>query len=216
VSAEVVVYGATAGGVCASVAAARHGAAVTLLEPGRHVGGMVSGGLGYTDVGDPRVLGGMAREFGVAVGEHYGVAPGHFAGPEPHVAERILTGWLEDAGVEVVCDAPLATVAARDGRIEGVTAGGREHRAGVFVDASYEGDLMAAAGVAYRVGREDRARYGERFAGRQETAPGKHQFPPSVPPFDADGRLLPLICPEPPIDVGAGDGAVMPTATGSA
>ena len=208
-SAEVVVFGATAGGVCAAVAAARRGASVTLLEPGRHVGGMVAGGLGYTDVGDSRVLGGMARAFAVAVGEYYGVAPGHYAGPEPHVAERILTGWLEDAGVDVELDAPLAAVAVRDGRIEGVTAGAREHRAGVFVDASYEGDLMAAAGVAYRVGREDRAHYGERFAGRRETAPGKHQFPPYVPPFDADGRLLPLICPEPPVDVGTGDGAVM-------
>ncbi|WP_219413134.1 FAD-dependent oxidoreductase [Pseudonocardia nigra] len=206
---SVVVYAATAAGVCAAVAAARRAVAVTLLEPGRHVGGMVSGGLGYTDLGDPRVLGGMAREFAVAVGEYYGVAPGHYAGPEPHVAERILTGWLEAAGVEVVVDAPLTAVAARDGVIASVRAGGREYRGGVFVDASYEGDLLALAGVSYRVGREDRGRYGERFAGRPEFAPGKHNFPPYLSPFDTDGRLFPLIDDAPTTAVGAGDGAVM-------
>lgn len=208
-SGEIVVLAATAAGVCSAVAAARRGASVTLLEPGRHVGGMVSGGLGYTDVGDPRVLGGSAREFAAAVGRYYGVAPGHYAGPEPHVAERIFTDWLDGAGVEVVLDAPLTGATVRDGRIESVVAGGREHRGGVFVDASYEGDLLAAAGVSHRVGREDRARYGERFAGRRVPAPGKHQFPPFLSPFAADGSLLPLVAEPADDEPGAGDGAVM-------
>ena len=79
--AEILVHGATAAGVCAAVAAAEQGAEVVLLEPGRHVGGMTSGGLGYTDLGDVRVVGGFAARFRQAVADAYGVAPGHWAGP---------------------------------------------------------------------------------------------------------------------------------------
>ncbi|UBU10412.1 FAD-dependent oxidoreductase [Nonomuraea gerenzanensis] len=203
--AEVVVYGATSAGVCAAVAAARRGLDTVLLEPGRHVGGMTSGGLGYTDVGDARVLGGMATEFRQAVADAYGVAPGHYAGPEPHVAEEIFLSWLDRAGVEVVFDAPLGAVVTSGDRIGSVG----EHAAGVFVDASYEGDLLAAAGVSYRVGREDRSLHGERFAGRREVVPGMHNFPPWISPFRADGTLLPQVADGPMAEVGAGDGGVM-------
>jgi hypothetical protein len=208
--AEVIVYGASAAGVCAAVAAARHGARVLLLEPGRHVGGMVSGGLGYTDLGDPAVVGGLAREFRTAVGDHYGVAPGHYAGPEPHVAERIFARWLEEAGVRVSFGTRLTAASTTDGVITSVSdVDGQEHRAGVYVDASYEGDLLPLAGVGYRVGREGRGRYGETFAGRREPAPGRHNFPPYLSPFDADGSLLPLIHDAPTVDAGEGDGGVM-------
>jgi hypothetical protein len=188
--AELVVYGATAAGVCAAVAAARHGVEVTLLEPGRHVGGMVSGGLGYTDIGDPRVIGGMAAEFRAAVAEHYGTD--RYAGPEPHVAEHIFTRWLSEAGVTVSFDASLPSPGA-----------------GVYVDASYEGDLLAAMGVSYRVGRESRSLHGEPLAGRTEPAPGKHQFPPYLNPFASSGELLPLIDPGEEVPAGDGDGRVM-------
>jgi hypothetical protein len=213
---EVLVYGATAAGVCAAVAAAELGAEVTLLEPGRHVGGMTSGGLGYTDLGDARVVGGLAQRFRHAVAEHYGVAPGHYAGPEPHVAEGLLRGWLEQAGVSLLLDQRVSAVDQRDGRIEVVrTAAGLAVRAGVVVDASYEGDLLAAAGVPAVVGRESRDTYGESLAGRQELLPGRHTMPPWISPFaeDPDGRhagpLLPQIKPEPLAEVGAGDGGVM-------
>lgn len=106
-------------------------------------------------------------------------------------------------------DAPLDAVTMRDEEITAVSAGGRDHGAGVFVDASYEGDLLAAAGVAHQVGREDRGRYRERFAGRREPAPGKHNFPPLVSPFDRPGVLSPLIHDAPSVEVGAGDGGVM-------
>lgn len=119
-SADVVVYGATAAGVTAAVAAARHGASVILLEPGRHVGGMVAGGLGYTDVGDRRVLGGMAAEFEQAVADYYGVPAGYYAGPEPHVAETILLRWLEEAAVDVRFDTALSTVDVAAGAIRSV------------------------------------------------------------------------------------------------
>lgn len=217
----VVVYAATAAGVCAAVAAAEHGAEVVLVEPGHHVGGMTSGGLGYTDLGDARVLGGMARRFRGAVAEHYRVAPGHYAGPEPHVAEAILTGWLERAGVTVLLEARLGAVHRADQRVaalETTASPGRPAtviRAGVFVDASYEGDLLAAAGVPHAVGRESRQTYGEQLAGRQELLPGRHAIPPWISPFSGDlsglraGPLLPQIKPGPLAEVGAGDGGVM-------
>ena len=204
--AEVVVYGGTAGGVCAAVAAARAGAQVVLLEPGHHLGGMVSGGLGYTDLGDSRVLGGLGREFMLAIADRYGVPPAHYAGPEPHVAENILTSWLD--GVDVVHGSRLTGATVADGIITGLSTTTGDHRAGVYVDASYEGDLMAAAGVPYNVGRESRTKYGESLAGRREFAGGKHQFPPFVSPLTDDG-VLPLVHDRPLVDVGAGDGGVM-------
>ena len=213
---EVVVYGATSAGVCAAVAAAEAGAQVILVEPGQHVGGMTSGGLGYTDVGDARVLGGMAARFRDAVAEHYGVAPGHFAGPEPHVAEAIFLRWLEDTGVEVLFGEALEAVTMSDEAITAISCvSGLAIAGAVFVDASYEGDLLAAAGVPFAVGREDRALHGERFAGRQELVPGRHTMPPWISPFAADpsgleaGPLLAQIKPETMAEVGSGDGGVM-------
>lgn len=216
IEADVVVYGSTSAGVCAAVAAAEAGASAVLLEPGRHVGGMTSGGLGYTDVGDIRVIGGMARRFRHEVAEHYGVPAGAYAGPEPHVAERIFERWLERAGVRLVLDAPLRFVRADDGAITEVgMASGDVARGGVFVDASYEGDLLAGAGIGYAVGRESRSLYGEEFAGRREIFPGRHCFPDGVSPFRDDpsghdaGAVLPQIRTEPMVPVGAGDGGIM-------
>ncbi|WP_019179717.1 FAD-dependent oxidoreductase [Microbacterium yannicii] len=216
IDADVAVYGATSAGVCAAVAAARAGARVLLLEPGRHVGGMTSGGLGYTDVGDPRALGGMAAQFRAAVAEHYGVPVGRYAGPEPHVAEEIFLRWLDRAGVTVVMHAPLVGVETHDGRIRTAAFGdGTRAAAAVFVDASYEGDLLAASGVSYAIGRESRALHGEQFAGRREVVPGRHAMPPWISPFRDDpaglreGELLPQIKPAPMAEVGHGDGGVM-------
>ncbi|GAB3615513.1 hypothetical protein GCM10027416_00700 [Okibacterium endophyticum] len=214
--ADVLVYGATSAGVCAAAAAAARGARVILLEPGSHVGGMTSGGLGYTDIGDRRVLGGAAARFRSAVARHYRVAPGVYAGPEPHVAEKIFTGWLESAGVEVFFGERVASVDVAAGRITTVhSASGRSFSAHTMIDACYEGDLLEKAGVPSAVGREDRTLYGERFAGRQEPAPGMHSIPPWISPFVGDptgaheGELLPQIRPGPMAEVGHGDGGVM-------
>lgn len=217
---EVLVYGGTAAGVSAAVAAAREGAQVLLVEPGAHVGGMTSGGLGYTDVGDLRALGGPAEQLRADIAEHYGTTPGRFAGPEPHVAESILTRWLEQAGVSVVFGARVTSVATRVGAegpaiVEAAFSDGRTASAGMFVDASYEGDLMSVAGVPSRVGREDRSLHGERFAGRQELLPGMHVMPPWISPFVGDpaGRvesdLLAQVHDRPLAAVGEGDGGVM-------
>lgn len=215
-AAEVVVVGGTAAGVCAAVAAARGGARVLLLEAGRHLGGMVSGGLGYTDVGDVRVLGGMAAEFRRDVAAHYGVAVGAYAGPEPHVAEGIFRAWLERAGVDVAFEARVVGVRRSGLDLTGVElADGRVVDAGVVIDATYEGDVLALAGATARVGREDRALHGEEFAGRQEIKPGRHSMPWGVSPFRDDprgrdaGELIAQLAPEPMVEVGRGDGHVM-------
>jgi hypothetical protein len=193
---DVCVYGATAAGVAAAVGARESGAAVTLVEPGVHVGGMVSGGLSWTDVGDERVLGGFARRFYAAVATHYGVPLWSLRGPEPHVAEELLSSLLD--GVEV-------------------RLGERElPDAAVFVDASYEGDLLPRFGVPFAVGREPRDLYGETWAGRQPAfRPGRHNFSVLVSPFDEEGRLVPHVC-EPELDargwplegLGEGDGGL--------
>ena len=193
---DVAVYGATAAGVAAAMAAHESGAETVLVEPGRHVGGMVSGGLGWTDVGDVRVLGGFARRFYGAVAEHYGARLWEVKGPEPHVAEAILTSFLD--GVDV-----------RLGESEPPPAA-------VTVDASYEGDLLARRGVPYAAGRESTELYGERWAGRQPAyRPGTHNFDVVLSPFADDGSLLPHVR-EPELDergwpaerLGEGDGGL--------
>jgi len=171
---DVCVYGATAAGVAAAVGAAEAGASVTVVEPGRHIGGMVSGGLSWTDVGDERVLGGFARRFYTAVAARYGAALWEVKGPEPHVAEELLTGLLD--GVDVQLGEPALPEAA------------------VYVDASYEGDLLPRFGVPYAVGRESRELHGEGWAGRQPaTRPGKHNFEVRLSPFAESGELLAFI-----------------------
>ena len=95
---DVVIYGGTASGVIAAIAAAKEGLRVALVEPGRHVGGMISGGLSHTDYGDPSVIGGLALEFYERVARHYGVENWSLRGPEPNLAERIFREWLEQAG----------------------------------------------------------------------------------------------------------------------
>lgn len=206
---DVAIYGATAGGVLAAVAASREGIRVVLLDPGRHVGGMVSGGLGWTDLGDHHVIGGMALEFYERVARHYGVDTWSVLGPEPHVAERILGDWLREAGVAVAFDARLHRVEKEGRAIRRIVAESGEVFAGrVFIDASYEGDLLARAGVSYAVGREPVELYGESWAGRQPIRPGQHNFAVPVSPFGEDGDLLPFVHRRPVAPEGAGDGGV--------
>jgi hypothetical protein len=205
---RVVVYGGTAAGVVAAVAAARCGAQVTLIEPGRHLGGMVSGGLGHSDVGKKETIGGIAREFFEKVGRHYGQEVSWDF--EPHVAEDAFKKLVSDAGVHVFYDHRLKEhggVAKREGRIVALTTeDGAPFGGEAFIDASYEGDLMAQAGVTFTWGREGREEYGESYAGVQ--APGRytgHRFEVPVSAYDANGRLLPDILTAPRGALGAGD-----------
>jgi hypothetical protein len=208
---DIVVYGATAGGVMAAVAAAGEGMRVALLEPGGHVGGMVSGGLGWTDLGQREVIGGLALAFYARIAEHYGAPLWAWAGPEPHVAEAILQDWLEEAGVEVYHHRRLKRVEKEERRVTAILMQtGEAYQGYVFIDASYEGDLLARAGLSYAVGRENTRKHDESWAGRQPWRPHKHNFDVFISPFkdERTQELLPLIHDWPLAAIGEGDGAV--------
>ncbi len=196
---DVVVYGGTAGGVIAAVTSAREGLKTALVEPGRHLGGMVSGGLGWTDYGKKEVIGGYALEFYLRVGRHYHVEQhGHRIGwlHEPHVAEDIFREMLKDVGVAVFEQQRLQEhggVHKSGTRVsEIITEKNDAFTAKVFIDASYEGDLMAHSGIAYTYGREGSSQYAESLAGVRDRTP-LHQFLVDVPAADQTGRLLPEI-----------------------
>jgi len=188
---DVVIYGGTAGGAITAIAAAQEGASVALLEPRQHIGGMTTGGLGQTDFGKKEVVGGMSRAFYERLGEHYGRPIAWYF--EPHVAEQVLNDWLARAGVDVFFEGRLDSVTEQRGCVTAITVeNGEVFRASVFVDAGYEGDLMARAGVPYTWGREGRGQYGESLAGRREHSP-KHQFDVPISPYDENGDLLPCV-----------------------
>jgi hypothetical protein len=208
---DVVVYGGTAAGVLSAVSAAREGMSVVLLEPGQHLGGMASGGLSATDFGDKRVIGGYALEFYKRIGREYGVerygenAAWYY---EPHVGEKVFGEMIGEAGVKVLLNERLREVGGvvREGaRIIAIQMGnGTSFRARVYVDASYEGDLMTQAGVSYTWGRESSSQYGESLAGVRAQSSG-HQWLVKVSPYDKYGKLLPEVWPDPPGASGTAD-----------
>ncbi len=207
-AADVIVYGGTAAGVAAAVGAARHGARVTLLEPGTHLGGMVSGGLGHTDHGNIKTIGGISREFFRRVGRHYGQPVTWYF--EPHVAEDVFKQMAAEAGVRVLYHQRLKEhggVQKRNGHIAAVvTEKGQRFAARAFVDATYEGDLLAQAGVSFTWGREGRDKYDESYAGvRVEDRYAHHLFEVPVSAYGAHGKLLPNVYAGPRGRIGAGD-----------
>jgi hypothetical protein len=208
---DLVVYGGTAGGVITAVSAAREGLRVVLLEPGTHLGGMATGGLSRTDFGRKEVLGGYALEFYWRVGRKYEI--GRYAQDvawfyEPKVGEQVFNEMLEQAGVRVLKRHRLRekTGVARSGtRLVSITTENGTTLAGrMFADCSYEGDLMAQAGVEYTTGREATAQYGESLAGVRDRTP-KHQFLVRVSPFGDAGKLLPEVDPGPKAPAGSAD-----------
>lgn len=199
--ADVVVYGATPGGFCAAIAAAREGASVLLLEPTAHVGGVNTGGLCFSDSNQTvrsTVLG-LFEEWHLRVEADYqkrGIklpyqvkekdhSPWTY---EPHVAARITKEMLDEAKVKVLTRQVLKSVVKDGARITRLITGGGEFEAHTFVDGTYEGDLMAAAGVSWTIGREGRKAFGESLAGKQ--------YPKAkmkISGLAADGKRLPLI-----------------------
>lgn len=221
------VYGGTSGGVIAAVALARLGRSVALVEPSRHLGGMTSGGLGWVDVkyGGVRAYGGLTGEYLRRVRDYYarnGIDVNRFgndgAVAEPHVAERTFEQMIAEhaANITVVRDSRLASVRKVERRIESITldrapvddTGAPAPQASelsylivsarAFIDCSYEGDLMAKAGVSSRSDREGRSEYGESFAGVLPTPTREFNSPvsrvdPYVKPGDANSGLLTLV-----------------------
>ena len=215
--ADVIVYGATPGGFCAAIAAAREGAKVVLLEPSAHVGGVNTGGLSFSDSNQTvrSTLLGLFEEWHQRVAADYAargvklpydvaVKDNSVWTYEPHVAARVTDAMLKEAGVSVLTKQTLEGVEKAGARIVGLRTSGGTHTAKVFIDATYEGDLMARAGVVWHIGRESRDEYGESFAGRQYP---KEKM--AINGFDANGLPLPFITSVRPGDDQAGEETVM-------
>lgn len=235
---DIVVYGGTSAGVAAAVQAARMGKTVVIVCPDKHLGGLSSGGLGFTDTGNKAVIGGIAREFYHRIWQHYqrseawrwqsresygnkGQGTPAIDGTqrtmwifEPHVAEAAFEGLIRERGIEVHRERWLdraGGVRKENGRILSIRMlDGSAYDGKMFIDATYEGDLMAAAGVSHHVGRESNSVYGERWNGVQKEARHhghyfKQPIDPYVKPGDPKSGLLPRISGEPPGENGQGD-----------
>lgn len=183
---DICVYGGTAGGVAAAVQAARMKKSVVLLEFGNHLGGLTSGGLGATDIGNKAAIGGIAREFYQRVGKHYGT--NEMWTFEPHVAKKTLFEFLAEAKVPVRFNHRLASIKKKGNRITEIRMeNGDVFRAKMFIDATYEGDLLARANVDFTVGREANSKYQETLNGVRAQTP-QHQFTVAVDPYIQPGN----------------------------
>ena len=204
VEADLIVYGGTSGGVVAAVSAARLGKSVVLLAQTGHVGGLSASGLGVTDRGNTASIGGVAREFYLRVGQRYGSTSAVYFF-EPRVAESVFRQMLSEAGVPVQTNKLLAAV-NRDGqRITAVTMeDGSVYRGKMFLDTTYEGDLMAAAGVTYTYGREGTNTYAESLAGIRSLG-GTYNYDPYVSPGNPASGLLKYVQSDSAGTVGQGD-----------
>ncbi len=207
VQTDVCVYGGTSGGVIAAVAAARLGKSVSLVVVSNHVGGMTAGGLSVTDVGNAASIGGFANEFYLRVGQYYGSTnPVYWF--EPHVAEQTFLQMLAQDGVSFYTNQQLASVSLSNQVITQITmADGTVYIAKEFIDTSYEGDLMALAGVPFTVGREGTNAYGESLAGVQ-TPTYTYAYSPYVIAGNTNSGLLPLVQSGGPGTAGQGDDKV--------
>ena len=238
---DVVVYGGTSAGVTAAVQAKRMGKTAIIVCPDQHLGGLSSGGLGWTDTGNKAVIGGLAREFYHRIWQQYqqpdawqwqkreaygnkGQGNAAIDGEqrtmwifEPHVAEQAFESMIDELEIPVHRDRWLDRqqgVEKKDGRITAISMlDGSTYRGKMFIDATYEGDLMAAAGVDYHVGRESQETYGEKYNGVQTGVlhHGHHfgvldeNISPYVRPGDPDSGVLPRISTEPPGRYGEAD-----------
>ena len=218
-----VVYGDSSGAVAAAIAAQREGRSVILVNPTRFPGGMSASGLGATDfLGKRGTFGGIASEFYDGIAAAYGT--NYIRSFEPHIGKQVFEKMLADAGVKVVYNEKLDRASGRGVTMDGkriaaiTTLSGKTYRGKMFIDATYVGDLMAAAGVTYTVGREPESQYGESMAGvrRGDTQPRVHytqgdkdHFIKDVDPYTKPGAtnsgLLPLISNIPGLANGQGD-----------
>jgi len=236
--ADVIVYGGTSSAVTAAVQVARMGKSVIIVSPDKHLGGLSSSGLGFTDTGNKSVIGGLAREFYQLIYQHYqkpeswkwqkqseygNVGQGNPAIDgenrtmwifEPHAAEEAFETLIRQSDIKVYRDEWLDRQTGTDERngtiISITTLSGKTFTGKVFIDATYEGDLMASAGVKYTVGRESAQKYNEEFNGVQKGVyHHRHYFQSDIDPYiiqgDPSSGLLPGISAEVPGDNGSAD-----------
>lgn len=227
---DIVIYGGTSAAVSAAIQATRMGRSVIIVSPDQHLGGLTTSGLGWTDSGKKEAIGGIARAFYRRIKKLYDRPEAWKQQQaaefrlyradddamwtfEPHVAERVVEAMLAEATVPVVRGALLdreSGVLKTGNTITAIrTLGGQTFPGKVFIDATYEGDLMATAGVSYTVGREPNSQYQETLNGIQAIRAVSHQFEKPVDPYlvpgDPSSGLLPGIGPGPPGVDGEGD-----------
>jgi hypothetical protein len=212
VQVDVCVYGGTSAGIVAAVAARRMGKSVALAAFDEHLGGLSSGGLGATDIGNKAAIGGIAREFYRRLGAYYEHPDGEAWTFEPHVAAGIFRDMLAQADVPLCTHQQLMRVHKSGPRIDAIEmSDGTIYRARMFIDATYEGDLLAMAGVSYHVGREGNQVYRETLNGVHFGHPN-HNFRAWVDPYRVEGDpasgLLPLVQDAAPLVQGHGDACV--------
>lgn len=238
---DIVVYGGTSGGIAAAIQAKRMGKSVVVIEPTQRVGGLTTGGLGQTDIGNKSVVGGIAREFYQDVRAYYEnpeawtwqtkdqyrsegqskTSAGEDAmwTFEPSAALKIYQGWIDEYKIPVVYgerldrNSGVAMTRSIPWRIIAIRMeSGKTFAGKIFIDATYEGDLMASAKVDYTIGREDNSLYGETLSGVQTARAVHHQIVDGVDPYITPGNpesgLLPFIDPAAPLPDGTGDNRV--------
>ena len=237
-TADIIIYGGTSAAVSAAVEAKRSGKSVIVVSPDIHLGGLTSGGLGWTDTGNKSVIGGLAREFYHRVYNHYNTDEAWKWQPhseygntgqgtpamdgenrtmwifEPHVAENVFEDLVKEEDIRVDRDEWLDRengVVLKDGSIISITTlSGKTYTGKMFLDATYEGDLMATSGVSYHVGREGQDVYGEEWNGVQTgVLHHKHWFESDISPYvipgDPSSGLLPRVSGEDPGEKHSGD-----------
>ncbi len=236
--ADVIIYGGTSAAITAAVQVRQMGKSVIVVSPDTHLGGLSAGGLGFTDTGDKSVIGGLAREFYHRVYQHYqqaqawqwqqsseygnkGQGTPAMDGSErtmwifePHVAEKVFEDFVKEHHITVLRNEWLnrenGVVKKNGAVISFTTLSGKTFKGKMFIDATYEGDLMAAAGVKYHVGREANSVYNETFNGTQTGVfHHGHHFAMKISPYQVPGDpksgLLPKISDQPPGVKGEGD-----------
>ncbi|MFT3700887.1 MAG: FAD-dependent oxidoreductase [Agriterribacter sp.] len=189
---DVCVYGGTSSGVIAAYTAKKMGKSVLLIEPGNHLGGLTSGGLGYTDIGNKFAISGLALDYYRRIGKHYGKFEQWIF--EPHIAENLFKEYIQRGNVDVLFSRRLKKVKKSQATIESIVLESSVNNsdkdiivdAKVFLDCSYEGDLMAQSGVSYTVGREANDQYQELYNGVQLR--DKHQFLDGIDPYKIKGK----------------------------
>ena len=239
--ADVIIYGGTSAAITAAVELVQSGKTVIVVSPDKHLGGLTAGGLGYTDTGNKSVIGGLSREFYHRVYKHYndsaawvwqkhseygnkGQGTVAMDGEnrtmwifEPHVAEKVFEDFVAENNITIYRDEWLNRengVVKKDGKIVSFTTlSGKTFTGKIFMDATYEGDLMASAGVSYHVGRESTSQYNEQWNGVQTgVLHHQHWFDKPISPYkipgDPNSGVLPLISTEYPGDYGAADNKI--------
>ena len=237
-TADIIIYGGTSAAIIAAVEVVKSGKSVLIVSPEQHLGGLTSGGLGFTDTGNKAVIGGLSREFYHRVWLHYKddaawnwqnqsdfgnkgqgtvAMDGEFRTMwlfEPHVAEKVFEDFVKENNIKVLrgewLDRNKAVVKKKGEIISFSTLSGKVFKGKMFIDATYEGDLMAAAGINFHVGREGNAKYNETFNGVQTGVfQHDHHFKSNISPYkikdDPSSGLLPYISAEPPGEFGAAD-----------